>query len=215
MNESCIENIGGVYVTNLFWICNCKEDFLCINGLGKCPLCNLQEADGAPADISTVLQHADELDKNRVQEILNALTTENEDLCLEDLLLAVAKTNGFHESDETGVLYILTVADAVNTLLRMLDDKSIGLQELTGDNFQDLFQHVADNLTFDWDDQIRYVIEEWQDIRRTKAQEAEDAEIRAAEEALIAEARAAAAEAIADNHYARFDCDDQEPFDGI
>jgi uncharacterized protein YihD (DUF1040 family) len=213
--KNCIEQLGDIYVTQLFWICNCKEDFLCINGLGKCPLCNLQEEDGAPADISMVLKHAAELDKNRVKEIIESMTTKDENLCLEDMLLAVAKDNGFQESDDTGVLYILTVADAANTLLNMLEDGRIRLQELTGDNFRDLFQHIADNLTFDWDDQIRYVIEDWQNIRKTKAEEAEDAGIRADEEALIAETRAAAAEAIADNHYARFDCDDQEPFDGI
>jgi hypothetical protein len=215
MSEICIENIGGVYVTNLFWICGCEEDFLCINGLGKCPLCNTEEADGAPADISTVLKHAAEVDPNRVQEILNAMTTENEDLCFEDLLLSVVEGNGFYESDDTGVLYVLTVADAVNSLTGMIDDESIGLQELTGDNLQDLFQHIADHLTFDWDNEIRYVVQEWQDIRRTKAQEAEDAEIKAAEELLAAEAHAAAAEAIADEHHARHDYGDQEPFDGI
>ena len=176
MTTNCIEQIGeGVFVTNLFWTCSCKEDFLCINGLGKCPLCNMKEADGAPADISTVLKHAAELDKNRVKALISAMTTSNENLCLEDMLLAIAKDNGFHESDDTGVLYVLTIADAANTLMRMMDEGEICLQELTGDHFQNMLQHIANDISFDWDEEIRWRIRSWKEIK-DKEEAAEETE---------------------------------------
>ena len=36
MMTNCIEQIGeGVFVTHLFWICDCEGDFLCLtNGRG-------------------------------------------------------------------------------------------------------------------------------------------------------------------------------------
>lgn len=209
MTTNCIDQIGEhVFVTNLFWTCNCETDSLCIDGLGECPHCGTKEEVGAPADISLVLKHADQLPKNRVQELIEAMTSGDESMYLEDILTSLAVDNGFHETDDTGALYLLSVADAINTLMRMIDEGEIFLQELTGDNYRDLLQHIADNITFDWDEEIRWRIRAWKEIKAEKAEEAAD------DEAFALEARAAAAEAIADEYFAPFDTPDQEPWDG-
>ena len=129
------------------------------------------------------------------------------------MLLTIAKDNGFHESDDTGVLYVLTVADAANTLTRMMDEGEICLQELTGDHFRDMLQHIANDISFDWDEEIRWRIRSWKEIK-DKEDAAEETEGFAEEPSLADLQRAAAREAIADEHFAPFDDADQEPWDG-
>ena len=124
------------------------------------------------------------------------------------------KDNGFHESDDTGVLYVLTVADAANTLMRMMDEGEICLQELTGDHFQNMLQHIANDISFDWDEEIRWRIRSWKEIKDAKAKQPEETEGIAEEPSLADLQRAAAREAMAEEHLAPFDDADQEPWDG-
>lgn len=202
---------GEIFTTPLFWICNCESGFLQLAAVEQCPHCKALAEESADADISLVLKHAGELPQIEVKKLINAINaTDDDESTLEYMLAAIATDNEFCEGDGTGILYTLTIADVVGPLARMIEEKEIGMGELTGNTFQDMVQSIANNLAFDWEAEIRYRILAWQEIKNKKAEE-----MKAADEAFTAEARAAAAEAIADEHLAQYDLPDQEPWDGV
>jgi hypothetical protein len=155
------ERIGDCYTTPLFWICACETDFLRSRTTQQCPHCQALAEESADADIALVLRYAKQLPEDETNQLLAAINAASEDNDLVEILQTLANHAGFALEDTNGAFYILTSADVIAVLSRMLEASELDFAELTGENLPQLLSYIKANLCFDWDTEIQSLIFAW------------------------------------------------------